>query len=88
MYVRPATLHLILTFFSRTDSEDPSAADAASVPMCACCFKTEDFPEPALPLGSVGEGVAVAEGTSGENGAGVSTARKSRAVGSAPSYSS
>jgi hypothetical protein len=79
---------MILTVISHTDSEDPSASDAASVPMCACCFKTEDFPVPVLPLGSVGEGVAAADGTGGEVGAGVSTAQKSRAVGSAPSYAS
>lgn len=72
---------------STADSEDPSAAEAASVPMCACCFKTEDFPVPALPLESVNEGVLNGSQVAGNDFvAGVPTVQKSRAVGRGPAY--
>ncbi|GHJ89169.1 hypothetical protein NliqN6_5571 [Naganishia liquefaciens] len=68
-------------------SEDPSVTDATSVPMCACCFKTEDFPVPTLPLESVTAGAPARAWDRGEGGvAGVATAQKSRAVTTGPAY--
>lgn len=56
--------------------------------MCACCFKTEDFPVPVLPLAAAAAGgvEGAQEGGAGV-GVGVTTARKSRAVTMGPAYS-